>query len=499
MCYYREDPRAVKNFRRLVSFIILSVLALSCDAPHLNPLDPSNPNSRYGQLTGVVTNSSSQPLFEVSVVWKNQNIISKTDSNGRYNLSNIEIKDGWLLFYKNDYQQDSIYVQWKNQKSVSIGAKQLYTSIGVLDGNVYTNTTPSAPIADVQVIWNNQNILKTTDGTGYFKFDGLTMNDGYIYFVKNGYYKDSSFIQWNKQTEVNTQKYLNFSQGSIKGFVYSLARVPIPNVTVTINNKGIVTKTNSAGYYQIDNMPHANDTLWFHASGYSDTTAVVNWSPNSRDVNGVNAYLNANPQLKELLIYSSIENSYTVPTNNLYIQAKVSDEDVGDIDSVYVQCANLGMNDLPLAYNFLSGYFQTILNDGTATLPSIEDAVGQTFNIIVRDKEGRFFNVGSSFLTRIIKSQIAIKSPANGEAVQKNPTLYWNKFNPGFNFTYMVQVFTIAAVPQLVWQKSNISQNDIQVTVDKNLTSGQNYYWVIWCSDKYHNQSSSKPATFVVQ
>jgi hypothetical protein len=320
-----------------------------------------------------------------------------------------------------------------------------------------------------------------------------------VYYEKDGFVSDSTYVQWNSRTSVSLgNKYLNYSQGNITGSVLSLSLKAIAGAKVTLKSKGIVVQTKSDGTYVISGLQHQNDTLLFQASGYSDVTEPVNWSPNSQDVQ-VNARLNANPQLNEIRIYSSVENTYVSSIARLYVQAKVSDEDVGDVDSVYVDCESINIKKIPLVYNFSTGYFETILTEGTVSLSSIEDAVGQTFNIIVRDNEGRFFNVGSSFLTRIIRDQVSFNSPANGSVEQKNPTLKWRKFQPGFNFTYMIQVYTVAAVPQLVWWKNNVSQDDIQVTVNTNLTSGQNYYWLIWCIDEYQNRSSSKPATFVVQ
>ncbi len=499
MCDLREDPLNVKNFRRLIIYLLIGVLALSCDAPHLNPLDPSNSDSQYGRLSGSVTNSSSQPILNVRIIWKNQNVMAISDSLGHYSFSNLELKDGWLTFEKNDYQSDSLYVQWNSRKNIAVNVKQLYRNVGILDGYAYTSSTPAQPLSNVQVIWKNQNILAITNSSGYFKFDGLLMNDGIVYYAKDGFVKDSAAVQWNKRTSVTLDiKYLKFSSGSIYGYVRSRSGNLISGASVTLKSTGIAVQTGANGYYRIDNVPHNPDSLLFQADGYSSSTLAVSWTNNSENTE-VDASLNANPKLNDVRIYSSIVNDYTSTKATLYVQAKVSDEDVGDVDSVYVSCADLNIQKLPLAYNFETGYFETSINEGSSLLSSIENAIGKMFSIIVRDNQGKFFNVGSSFLKRIIRDQVNFYSPANGQTDQKNPTLKWIKFQPGFNFTYMVQVYTVGALQQLVWQKSNISSADIQVVVNTNLISGLNYYWVIWCIDDYQNRSRSKPATFVVQ
>jgi hypothetical protein len=496
-----ESPLYLKNFRRLSLFVVLYFLVTSCDAPHLNALDPSSPAYDLGQLSGIVSDISNQPLQYVKVIWKNQNTITTTDSLGKYVFKEIKIKSGWLTFERNEYVKDSVYVNWENQKNISVDPKRLVKNIGTLDGFVYTSSTPGAAISNVKVVWKEQNIITETDNSGYFKFESIPTSDGYLTFDKDGFVTDSTYVQWNKQTVVRIQeKRLNFSKGRVWGYVKSVSRNPISNASVTLKGKNIVVQTNSIGYYKIDNLQYQNDTLLFQAKGYSSVVAPLNWVNTSDFIQVDSPLMNANPKLNDLRIYSSIENYYDRSVARLYVQTKVTDEDIGDIDSVFVCCTELNNLRKQLQYNPSTGYFETSLEEESTYLSSIEDAIGKFLKILVKDKENRSFSIDSSYVKRIIRNQITFDSPANLSKVQQKPTLKWKKFSPGFNFKYLVQVFTAGIVQQQpVWQKDLISQDDVEVLVTTALTPGQNYYWVIWCIDDYQNRSRSKPATFVVQ
>jgi hypothetical protein len=487
----------VKNFRRLILFAALYVLASSCDAPHLNNLDPSSPGYNLGQLGGTVTGVSNTPLQYVRVIWKNQNIITTTDSLGEYTFQDITIKSGWITFERDEYVKDSIYVNWTNGSPKSAGTKQLVKNVGSVDGYVYSSSTPGEALSNVQVVWKNQNIVTETNSSGYFKFESIPNSDGYLTFDKDGFVTDSTYVQWNKQTTYTIR--LNYSKGKVSGTVISKAGNIIAGASVTLKGENIVVKTNSSGYYEITNLQHQDDTLLFQADGYSDITAPLIWSNKSRDVEVNIKTMNANPKLNDLRIFTSIVNTYIGTKRTLYIQAKVTDENVSDVDTVFVSCADLNISKVPLEYNFSTGYFEISFVEGSEYLSSLENATGKYFEIIVRDKERRVFNIGYSFIKRIIRDQITPYSPINGAAVGINPKLVWKRFKPGYSFRYFVQVYTTGQVQQLVWQKDNISQDDIDVTVTTNLTPGQNYYWVIWCIDEYQNRSCSVPGTFVVQ
>ncbi|MBN1406788.1 MAG: carboxypeptidase-like regulatory domain-containing protein [Calditrichaceae bacterium] len=105
-----------------ILFVLISLwgwLFYSCDAPRHNPLDPENPDNSLVTLSGQVKTISSPilPLSDVTVFWKEGNILDQTDINGNYQIENISSNDGWLYFSKSGYLTDSIFVEWAKQKS----------------------------------------------------------------------------------------------------------------------------------------------------------------------------------------------------------------------------------------------------------------------------------------------------------------------------------------------------------------------------------------------
>jgi hypothetical protein len=78
-----------------------------------------------------------------------------------------------------------------------------------IDGTIQTAALPHQPIAGVKVFWKNQNLLIETDAAGKFLIDQLPQKQGWIYFEKNGYSKDSLNINLINQKTQHIDAYLN--------------------------------------------------------------------------------------------------------------------------------------------------------------------------------------------------------------------------------------------------------------------------------------------------
>ena len=271
----------------------------------------------------------------------------------------------------------------------------------------------------------------------------------------------------------------------------------ISGVKVSWKNDNRIIETDVNGYYKLENLPMIDGTLYLEKEGYTKDSIRINWQ-NRKIIDLGTTALNAIPKLNNLLIYTSVENRY--PDNQrytLFVQASISDVE-NDVDSVSVQCTSLNFNQ-QLIYNSQSHSYELSYPYGSKnSIPSIDDAIGKNFDIIVKDRLGTTFSVGTSTIKRIIKQEILFDSPANGVTVSSKPVCRWNRFLPGFNFKYIVQIYTDETIPQLKWEKQNISKDDIEAITEINLPAGD-YYWVIWCVDDFQNRARSKPATFNVQ
>jgi hypothetical protein len=78
-----------------------------------------------------------------------------------------------------------------------------------ISGKVLTESLPNSPIPDAEVYWENEGVVKHTGQKGEFQFSDLEKQNGWLTVEKQGYSKDSMFIDWNKDNTQNLQILLN--------------------------------------------------------------------------------------------------------------------------------------------------------------------------------------------------------------------------------------------------------------------------------------------------
>ena len=289
----------------------------------------------------------------------------------------------------------------------------------------------------------------------------------------------------------------DYQFAALDGFVKTVTGPPQPiaGVSVFWKSQNILLTTDANGYFKLDNLPKQDGWLYFQKDGFSSDSTLVQW--NNQKTFHVDMFLHSIPRLDSLAIYTSVENRYPdVQKYKLTIQAGITDTE-GNVDSVFVVANQLHFN-RQLNYNPSSRSYQNDFSQTDLGLQSMDEGIGKIFNIIVKDKQKRIFNIGSSTIKRIIKQEVLPETPSNKQTVGSTPTLRWTRFLPGFNFRYMVQIYTDEVSPVLVWQKDNISKDDIQVISGATLPAGD-YFWVIWSIDDFQDRCRSKPASFVVQ
>lgn len=289
-----------------------------------------------------------------------------------------------------------------------------------IEGSVQTATLPHQPLAGVKVFWKNNNILVETDAAGKFLIDRLPRNQGWIYFEKDGYSRDSTNVVFN-------------------------------DIKIPLGEK----------------------------------------------------YLNEIPKLDNLIFYTSIINRYPdLQIDSLVVKAKISDVE-NDIGSVFIRCADLSINK-SLSFNSVNSYYESRFTSGDLGLNSIDQGIGKNFEIIVIDKAGKEFKTGTTTIKRTIRQDISFLSPANLVVVKKPVKFIWNRFDVGYNFNYMLQIYPVDNSSELKKQVINISKSDIEITAGlpefnlDDLSPGE-YFWVIWAIDDFGNKARSRPASFVIQ
>jgi hypothetical protein len=130
-------------------------------------------------------------------------------------------------------------------------------------------------------------------------------------------------------------------------------------------------------------------------------------------------------------------------------------------------------------------------------ISSLEELIGYPFHLSVRDHfdHTTIFELGA--INRVIGEEVFFREPSGNEITGQTPTLIWDGYAAGFDFTYKVEIFTADLTPQLQWQKEQIDRSETSCVVDTALPEGP-YYWVIWVIDNFGNRIRSKPASFTV-
>jgi hypothetical protein len=118
--------------------IILSLVSVSCEAPRDNPVDPDSDN--FAVIEGSVQSFSLPytPLKDVSVYWAPSRTLVKTDIDGKFRIGNATSNNDYLVFQKEGYRTDSVYLSWNEQTRLSVQIN--LNKLPVLDSSsVYTS------------------------------------------------------------------------------------------------------------------------------------------------------------------------------------------------------------------------------------------------------------------------------------------------------------------------------------------------------------------------
>lgn len=283
----------------------------------------------------------------------------------------------------------------------------------------------------------------------------------------------------------------------LDGTVLSDARTPLPLAGVSVSWQGssLATLTDANGKFSLGLPKMGNGYVLFSKSAYVTDSTVVDWAGKSEYA--LTHFLHAIPQLDSFRVWSIVRNKYSGIDNGLETQVTVRDEH--DIDSVFLVCPALNIRE---ALDRLSSTsFHSSFLDFELGLSSLNQMIGRTLAVQVREQGGSVYTVGSTMITRIIDQEIETISPKNQDTVTSvTPTLRWKRFIPGFTFSYKLEVYTNETEPKLQWTKSGISSDSISTVVLPALITtptNNSFYWTISCVDEFNNSNRSKPSSFV--
>ncbi len=366
-----------------------------------------------------------------------------------------------------------------------------------LKGAVKAQRSPQQPLEDATVIWHPGERVTETDADGEFQFTELEPDDGWLWVRKNGYQPDSAYIEWGDQQTI-TQNILLKENPCLCGTVKSVKvpRQPIVNATVIWHAEGRFTHTASDGTFRFDDVASTTGWLSVSKSGYKPDSVFVEWG--NDPLVETDFFLNAIPILHDFNMISTVLNNYPDRKSvQLEIKADVTDPEK-DISSVFVQNTLFEIN-AELEYNVSEKLFERTFSAYDLGITSIRELVGYPFDLIVKDESSETFQLGQEQIERVVLDEIECRAPLGGESITNPLTFEWKPFNPGFEYSYVLEIYTDDFFnPQLVFQQSFAASDSFKTTLDNSI-SGGNYFWVIWCVDSFQNRSRSKPATFIVE
>ncbi|MCB0749038.1 MAG: hypothetical protein KDC90_16380 [Ignavibacteriae bacterium] len=281
-------------------------------------------------------------------------------------------------------------------------------------------------------------------------------------------------------------------EGTIK--TISVPQLPIENAKIFWQNEGIISFTDGNGFFRIENIEPKDGWIFIEKDNFSTDSLFITFE-NQKKIS-LTIFLNSIPKISDLQFYSITKNKFpNTQVYNLEIKSKITDDE-NDIDSVFIELPELNAKK-QLLYNASTKYYENSISLEDLKITSIDIIIGKEFIINVFDSDRKKFLAGKANIKRIIKEEILTKAPSGKDTVfTSNPLLEWFRFKPGFQFRYLVQIYTDEVPAILVWQKEIIS-SEIQYLTDVNLSSGD-YFWVIWAIDEFENRTQSKPASFIV-
>jgi len=486
----------IKPKRKKYSFLlylVIVVVLVGCDAPRKNPLDSQNPNVTFGELRGSVkaADSPSTPLPGVTLTWKEERL-AVSDDEGKYLFQGVAPEDGWLHYSRNGFRSDSVMIKWGGRTSIEQDV--FLQAAPEITGQVAS--VSGAPVSKASVFWVNENLYTTTDADGRYRLAAIDGHDGWLVFRKDGFRADSVFIEWDGAGSL-TRDITLVPLPTLRGHVKTM-RVPpqpIANVKVTWLPQQHYVYTDDQGFYSFENLAAENGQLVFEHADFRTETENIEWGADAvvtRDI-----FLNSNPTLDSLTLYSVVEHNYGPRLEEqLYVFAYIADEE-GDIHSVSIECSSLDIS-AELSYNVQHKRFERAFTVNDLNINSMRQLVGYDFELNVLDDYDAVFHLGSDRVERVILDEIEIDSPKNSAEISNPVTLQWLYFNPGFPFTYDIEIYTDDDFTQeLVWQKKGIPPDSLSASVEVTLESKE-YVWMIWCVDEFNNRSRSKPGSFSV-
>lgn len=268
---------------------------------------------------------------------------------------------------------------------------------------------------------------------------------------------------------------------------------PLSDVKITFLPYKISEYTNAEGLFSFDDFERVDGWVKIEKSGCFADSVYIEWGDARKK--SLSSALCYKPKVNNLLYYSVVQNR-TAQQGSDYILIKTKINELGnEIDSVFLRSSDQYIK--TMGFNISTKYFETTVNAQELGFVSLDQIIGNQIELIVTNSNSQETITAIMEIQRVIRSEIEIESPSAQDEVYLPINFTWKKYTPGFQFSYLLQIFTNEIEPQLISQKAFSSFNDSYL-FGSYLDPGE-YFWVLWCIDEFGNRNRSKPQSFTLR
>ena len=176
---------------KITKILSLSLLSLALVAGAFSTAsckkDSGVTEVKTGTVSGVVTDNLANPIADVTVSVKGQNIISNTAADGSYTLKGVPQSKQTILFEKAGYAEASASVSATSFKSDKATVDVVMeVACAKITGKCINAKNNNAPMEGVSVSLNSGAKTTTTNAEGIYEFADLTIDDYTLLFTATG-------------------------------------------------------------------------------------------------------------------------------------------------------------------------------------------------------------------------------------------------------------------------------------------------------------------------
>lgn len=292
----------------------------------------------------------------------------------------------------------------------------------------------------------------------------------------------------------NTLSNLPKIEGEI--FASGSSGTPLSFARITFVPSSSFTFSGDDGKFSLPVSKKTNGLLLIEKFGFKTDSIFVDWN------NGDNIQLRRSllkfPSPVKLSIVSNTLNRFPDLKFYSFLAAVELAETNEFIDSIIVESRvkkiKFKLDKQPGDRNFKKELFSFQIEGLTSPFSIVDEVFDPVFYL----SGGVTFSPGPISVTRVIDQEVKFLSPANGQIVGTSFRLLWEKFSPGWDHSYSVEIYLNDLTPILVWQKEKIDKNETGVNISQELPPGD-YFWVVFSKDSFGNSTRSKPASFSVR